>query len=66
MNTFILIWIGVGTLVNLYYHSKNAERLAKQLLEGQFNFGRYIVSGFLTIIAWPIMIYLREVLKKDI
>ncbi len=65
MKILLVGWIVIGSLINLYYHVKNANKYSKLLSSGQASIGQFVLGGILTHLLWPVTIYNQEFrLKK--
>lgn len=51
----LLIYLGIGALVNLYLHYKNQDKINALISSGQI--GVVMLTGILTHFTWPIMLY---------
>jgi hypothetical protein len=60
LKVILLIYVLIGTIINLSDHSSKAEEYANQLLNGEFNFIRFILRGFGIILFWPVAVLLNR------
>lgn len=64
MKLLLIIWLALGTIVNIYYHVTKAEEYGRRIMSGELKPHHFILGGFLTIFFWPVAIYNNEIRKK--
>lgn len=51
-----LLWLMIGSIVNLYYFIKRFDEFVEDLTSGELHWHNLFVGWVLTFIAWPISI----------
>ena len=65
MVNYIIIWIGLGLLTNVYYFSRNHNKYNQLIKNDKLKVKSLIVGFLLTLILFPVSIYSNEFSKKS-